>query len=405
MNSVPGGRSTSITWPRAWHTSRCSAIVPRRRPHARRASAEARARGQHGDVEHPVLRVGGADLRAAAEGAGDRHDRLPGLTGEDLGAVRAHRAPQRVLGHRRADRADRVGERAELRLQRPGAVRRGRGEPGARDVDERPPAGEAPELERPQRAARWPPARTPRSGSSGSSDARAKSLAVPAGITASGTARRPASSAQGADACRRRRPPRSAPAPSRRSLSRSSGPYTLTSAPWRRIVAASDSGSRPPPEASLAISAMRTRTGGYRRRAFRLRAMFGRIDHVGLAVSDLEEAIDLHVNVYGLALVHRETVSEQGVEAALLDVGENHIELLAPLHEDTPVGRFLAKPRPRPAPRGLPGGGHRGHAADPARRRAAADRRDAANRHPPLAGRLPPPVRLGRGPDRDRPTC
>jgi methylmalonyl-CoA epimerase len=74
--------------------------------------------------------------------------------------------------------------------------------------------------------------------------------------------------------------------------------------------------------------------------------MFGRIDHVGLAVTDLEEAIDLHVSVYGLALVHRETVVEQGVEAALLDVGENHVELLAPLHEDTPVGRFLAKRGP-----------------------------------------------------------
>ena len=74
--------------------------------------------------------------------------------------------------------------------------------------------------------------------------------------------------------------------------------------------------------------------------------MFGRIDHVGLAVSDLEEAIDLHVNVYGLALVHRETVAEQGVEAALLDVGENHIELLAATGPDTPVGKFLAKKGP-----------------------------------------------------------
>ena len=74
--------------------------------------------------------------------------------------------------------------------------------------------------------------------------------------------------------------------------------------------------------------------------------MFGRIDHVGLAVADLEEAIDLHVNVYGLALVHRETVSEQGVEAVLLDVGENHVELLAPLHDETPVGRFLASRGP-----------------------------------------------------------
>jgi methylmalonyl-CoA/ethylmalonyl-CoA epimerase len=74
--------------------------------------------------------------------------------------------------------------------------------------------------------------------------------------------------------------------------------------------------------------------------------MFGRIDHVGLAVTDLEEAIDLHVNVYGLPLVHRETVREQGVEAALLDVGENHVELLAPLHDETPVGKFLAKRGP-----------------------------------------------------------
>jgi methylmalonyl-CoA/ethylmalonyl-CoA epimerase len=74
--------------------------------------------------------------------------------------------------------------------------------------------------------------------------------------------------------------------------------------------------------------------------------MFGRIDHVGLAVADLEEAIDLHVNVYGLPLVPRETVSEQGVEAALLDVGENHVELLAPLHDETPVGKFLAKRGP-----------------------------------------------------------
>ncbi len=74
--------------------------------------------------------------------------------------------------------------------------------------------------------------------------------------------------------------------------------------------------------------------------------MFGRIDHVGLAVADLDEAVDLHVNVYGLTLVHRETVSEQGVEAVLLEVGENHVELLAPLHEDTPVGKFLAKRGP-----------------------------------------------------------
>lgn len=74
--------------------------------------------------------------------------------------------------------------------------------------------------------------------------------------------------------------------------------------------------------------------------------MFGRIDHVGVAVADLDEALALYTTTYGLELVHRETVAEQGVEAALLDVGENHVELLAPLGEDTPVGRFLARNGP-----------------------------------------------------------
>jgi len=74
--------------------------------------------------------------------------------------------------------------------------------------------------------------------------------------------------------------------------------------------------------------------------------MFGRIDHIGVAVSDLDAAIALHAEDYGMELVHREVVEEQGVEAVLLDVGENHVELLAPLGEDTPVGRFLAKRGP-----------------------------------------------------------
>src|SRR3954447_24475092 len=77
-----------------------------------------------------------------------------------------------------------------------------------------------------------------------------------------------------------------------------------------------------------------------------LRPMFGRIDHIGVAVADLDAAIDLHTGAYGMPLVHRETVAEQGVEAALLDVGESHVELLAPLGEDTPVGRFLASRGP-----------------------------------------------------------
>jgi methylmalonyl-CoA/ethylmalonyl-CoA epimerase len=74
--------------------------------------------------------------------------------------------------------------------------------------------------------------------------------------------------------------------------------------------------------------------------------MFARIDHIGVAVEDLDAAIALHEETYGMALVHREVVSEQGVEAVLLDVGENHVELLRPLAPDTPVGRFLASRGP-----------------------------------------------------------
>ncbi len=71
--------------------------------------------------------------------------------------------------------------------------------------------------------------------------------------------------------------------------------------------------------------------------------MFDRIDHVGIAVEDLDAAIALYEGALGMPLVHRETVTEQGVEAVLLDVGEGHIELLKPLAEDTPVGKFIAR--------------------------------------------------------------
>ena len=74
--------------------------------------------------------------------------------------------------------------------------------------------------------------------------------------------------------------------------------------------------------------------------------VFGRIDHIGVAVADLEAAIALHEQTYGMPLVHRETVDAQGVEAVLLDVGESHVELLRPLSDDTPVGKFLAKRGP-----------------------------------------------------------
>jgi methylmalonyl-CoA/ethylmalonyl-CoA epimerase len=74
--------------------------------------------------------------------------------------------------------------------------------------------------------------------------------------------------------------------------------------------------------------------------------VFASIDHIGVAVADLDAAIALHRDTYGMTLVHREVVESQGVEAALLDVGESHLELLAPLGDDTAVGRFLARRGP-----------------------------------------------------------
>lgn len=74
--------------------------------------------------------------------------------------------------------------------------------------------------------------------------------------------------------------------------------------------------------------------------------MFQRIDHIGVAVEEIEPSLELYRDRFQLRVAHREVVSEQGVEAVLLDVGENHVELLAPLGPETPVGRFLAKKGP-----------------------------------------------------------
>jgi methylmalonyl-CoA/ethylmalonyl-CoA epimerase len=74
--------------------------------------------------------------------------------------------------------------------------------------------------------------------------------------------------------------------------------------------------------------------------------VFDRIDHIGVAVEEIEPALALYRDSLRLQVAHREVVREQGVEAVLLDVGENHVELLAPLAPDTPVGKFLAKQGP-----------------------------------------------------------
>jgi methylmalonyl-CoA/ethylmalonyl-CoA epimerase len=71
--------------------------------------------------------------------------------------------------------------------------------------------------------------------------------------------------------------------------------------------------------------------------------LFGRIDHIGIAVNDLDAAVRLYGGPFDMAEQHRETVEEQGVEAILLEVGEGHIELIRPLSEDSGVAKFIAK--------------------------------------------------------------
>ena len=101
--------------------------------------------------------------------------------------------------------------------------------------------------------------------------------------------------------------------------------------------------------------------------------MFGLIDHVGVAVEDLDQALALYEGSLQMPVAHRETVEEQGVEAVLLDVGTTHVELLRPLGPDTAVGKFLARRGPA----------------------ALGAREGGANAVPGRGARVPRPVRAG----------
>lgn len=74
--------------------------------------------------------------------------------------------------------------------------------------------------------------------------------------------------------------------------------------------------------------------------------MFGRIDHIGVAVHDLEAAIEMYRDGFEMREQHRETVEAFGVEAVLLEVGEGHIELLKPTGTEGGVAKFLEKNGP-----------------------------------------------------------
>jgi methylmalonyl-CoA epimerase len=74
--------------------------------------------------------------------------------------------------------------------------------------------------------------------------------------------------------------------------------------------------------------------------------VFGRIDHIGVAVEDLDEAIALYNGKLGMAVQHRETVEQFGVEAVLLGIGESHVELLRALNAESGVARFIERNGP-----------------------------------------------------------
>ena len=73
-----------------------------------------------------------------------------------------------------------------------------------------------------------------------------------------------------------------------------------------------------------------------------------RIDHVGIAVADLDAAIEFYGRVFGLRCVHTEENQEQGVREAMLAIGEglDRVQLLAPLHPDSPIAKFLDRNGP-----------------------------------------------------------
>jgi len=70
------------------------------------------------------------------------------------------------------------------------------------------------------------------------------------------------------------------------------------------------------------------------------------IHHIGHAVADLQAAVDTYARLFGAQVEHREIVPEQGVEAVLVRIGADSVELLCPLGDDTPVGRFIASRGP-----------------------------------------------------------
>jgi methylmalonyl-CoA/ethylmalonyl-CoA epimerase len=76
--------------------------------------------------------------------------------------------------------------------------------------------------------------------------------------------------------------------------------------------------------------------------------LFTAIDHVGVAVSDLDEAIAYYRDVLGMPLVHEESNPDQGVREAMMGIGDSgsYVQLLSPLSDDSPIAKFLDRSGP-----------------------------------------------------------
>ena len=71
--------------------------------------------------------------------------------------------------------------------------------------------------------------------------------------------------------------------------------------------------------------------------------MITNVDHIGIAVQDLQQAMDLYRSIFNVEEFHREQVEDQGVDVASFQLGEVRIELTAPLHDESPIAKFIAK--------------------------------------------------------------
>jgi len=71
--------------------------------------------------------------------------------------------------------------------------------------------------------------------------------------------------------------------------------------------------------------------------------MITNVDHIGIAVQDLQQAIDLYRSIFNVKDFHREQVEDQGVDVASFQLGAVRLELTAPLHDESPIAKFIAK--------------------------------------------------------------